>query len=79
MRATTGPHRHDGFWRCLRLQAAALWAKDRSVVKKNYAILPPPDYKRLGTFTHIFSGPYAAGYYGCGPQPQTCILLPAAP
>ena len=46
------------------VQAKALWRRDRAVLARTIALQPPAEFRRLCGFTHIFSGGYAAGYYG---------------
>lgn len=42
----------------------ALLGVDRGVQNRTFALMPPPQYRQLWSFSHIFSGGYAAGYYG---------------
>jgi oligopeptidase A len=46
-----------------RADAAALQALAREVRQEVAVIIPPPEHRGAHSFTHIFSGGYAAGYY----------------
>ena len=46
-----------------RADAAALQALAREVRSEVAVIFPPPEHRGAHSFTHIFSGGYAAGYY----------------
>jgi oligopeptidase A len=46
-----------------RADGAALQALARQVRSQVAVVIPPPEHRSANSFTHIFSGGYAAGYY----------------